>query len=159
MRSIYHLANASTSLPILTTAILQLLFLNLKDDALAFLAGIWIADSSDPFPESRGISLLHAAAFLQAHDLEDDGKDFQIILPALLVALQSPDPRVLRGALESISRIRVLAERKLTSVYQFDAIYGQNNRTSCCNLQVIPHISFFHRDTSIPGFRRSQAIY
>ncbi len=127
MRSIYQLANASTSLPVLSSSILQILFHNLKDHSIAFLAGIWTASSSEDFEDSRGISLLHAAAFLEAHILEDDGIDFQTIVPSLLVALQSPDSQVRQGALECISRVRMLAERSLKSVYRFDVIYGETN--------------------------------
>ncbi|KAF9526013.1 hypothetical protein CPB83DRAFT_877003 [Crepidotus variabilis] len=129
VRSVYDLANASTSLPILSSALLQLLFLNLQDNALAFLAGMWLAGAQGDFKNSTIISLLHAAAFLEAHVLEDDGVDFQTILPSLLVALQSSNEQVSRGALECISRVRILAGKSLTSVYQFDVIYGQTHRT------------------------------
>lgn len=127
MRSIYQLANASTSVPVLSTTLLQILFATLKGDALSFLAGIWTIDNMDDFKDSRSISLLHAAAFLEAHILEDDGVDFQTILPALLVALRSSDPQICLGALECISRVRILADRKLSSVYKFDVIYGEND--------------------------------
>ncbi|CAA7262090.1 unnamed protein product [Cyclocybe aegerita] len=129
MRSIYRLANASTTLPVLSSAILQLLFISLQDGALAFLAGIWTAPATDDLKESIGISLLHAAAFLEAHIQEDDGIDFQTILPAVLVALQSSDAQVREGGLECISRIRILNERWLSSIYQFDVIYGQGDNT------------------------------
>ena len=69
MRSIYQLANASSNVPILATTILQILFVSLKGDALAFLAGIWAAGGKEDFKESRAIALLHAAAFLEAHIL------------------------------------------------------------------------------------------
>ena len=127
MRSIYRLANASSNMPILATTILQILFVNLKGDALAFLAGIWATGGKEDFKESKSIALLHAAAFLEAHILEDDGIDFQTILPTLLVALQNPDQQVCRGALECISRVRMLAGRKLSSVYRFDVIYGHGD--------------------------------
>lgn len=127
IRSIYQLANASTSIPVLSSSLLQILFVNLKGDALAFLAGIWSSGNADEYKDSKAISLLHAAAFLEAHLLEDDGLDFQTILPALLVALQTSDAHICQGALECISRVRILAERKLSSVYRFDAIYGHND--------------------------------
>lgn len=82
----------------------------------------------DAIEDSQGISLLHAAAFLEAHIQEDDGVDFQTILPTLLVALQSNNTQICRGALECISRMRILAEHTFSSVYRFDIIYGQNDR-------------------------------
>jgi U3 small nucleolar RNA-associated protein 10 len=78
--------------------------------------------------ESRILALLHSAAFLEAHILEDDGIDFQTILPLLLVALQDPDAQIRQGALECISRIRILSDRKLSSVYRFDTVYGDSER-------------------------------
>lgn len=144
MRSIYQLANASTSVPILSTAILQILFVTLKSDALAFLAGIWSSANEDAVKDSRGISLLHAAAFLEAHIQEDDGVDFQTILPTLLVALQSTYTQVCQGALECISRVRILAEHKFSSVYLFDAIYGENDSTSSfLNIAYLKDLTFF----------------
>jgi U3 small nucleolar RNA-associated protein 10 len=120
MRSIYRLANASSNMPILATTILQILFVSLKGDAPAFLAGIWATGGKEDFKES---SLLHAAAFI----LEDDGIDFQTILPTLVVTLQNPDQQVYQGALACISRVRILAGRKLSLVYRFDAIYGHGD--------------------------------
>ncbi|KJA17838.1 hypothetical protein HYPSUDRAFT_191636 [Hypholoma sublateritium FD-334 SS-4] len=140
MRSIYQLANASTTVPVISTTILQILFVTLKGDALAFLAGIWSTGSNDTVKDSQGISLLHAAAFLEAHIQEDDGVDFQTILPALLVALQSNDTQICQGALACISRVRILAEHNFSSVYRFDTIYGENDRA----LQYLDQEDFKH---------------
>ncbi|PPR01672.1 hypothetical protein CVT24_001501 [Panaeolus cyanescens] len=124
MRTVYKIANSSTSLPVLSSSILQTLFTSLKDDALAFLAGIWSLTKSTELVGVRPISLFHAAAFLEAHILEADGVDFQTILPSLLIALQDGESRVCSGAMECISRIRIVSEGKLSSVYKFDAVYG-----------------------------------
>jgi len=126
MRVVYRLANASTSLPVVSSAILQLLFLSLKDQSLAFLAGIW-TNSDQKVRDLKAISLLHAAAFLEAHILEDDRMDFQTILPSIFVALQDSDTQLSQAALECISRIWILSEHPLQSVYQFDVIYGQSD--------------------------------
>ncbi|KAF8154101.1 hypothetical protein B0H34DRAFT_800000 [Crassisporium funariophilum] len=152
MRFVYKLANVSTTLPVLASTLLQSLFINLKDDALAFLAGIWATRNAndDNLQESRRIALLHAAAFLEADILEDDGMDFQTILPALLVALQDPDSEIRQGALECISRIRILSDCTLKSVYRFDAIYGSSDRTlqylNQENLKRYLHALVEHRD-------------
>ena len=129
MRTIYHLANVSTTtLPVLSSRLLQSLFLNFKEEALIFLAGIWSTSDAENLKESRSVALLHAAAFLEAHILEDDGIDFQTILPLLLVALQDSDALICQGALECISRIRILSDRKLSLVYRFDNVYGDSER-------------------------------
>ena len=114
-------------MPILATTILQILFVSLKGDTLAFLTGIWVTGGKEDFKELRSIALLHASVFLEAHILEDDGINFQTFLPTLLIALQNPNKQVCQRALECISCIRILAGCKLSLVYQFDAIYGHGN--------------------------------
>ena len=126
MRSVYKLANASTTLPILSSAILQLLFSNLKDKSLAFLAGVWTSSDRE-LRVMKAISLFHAAAFLEAHVLEDDGMDFQTILPSIFVALDDAEGKLSQAALECISRIWILTGRPLQTVYEFDIIYGENS--------------------------------
>ena len=127
MRTIYRLANISASAPRLAMNLLQTLFVNLKDDALAFLAGVWISCilKNGDADLLASVGLHHAAAFLEAHIAEDDGMDFQTILPAFLVALQSQDVEVRKTALTCISCLRRLADRRFTAVYRFDTIYGQ----------------------------------
>lgn len=128
MRTIYRLANMSTSAPRLTMNLLQTLFINLKDDALAFLAGIWInctpKNNNDDLLVT--VALRHAVAFLEAHIAEDGGMDFQTIFPAFLVALQSESVDIRQAALACISCLRRLADRQFTAVYRFDTIYGQS---------------------------------
>lgn len=127
IRKVYKLANVSNSVPVFTTNVLRSLFINLKGDALAFLAGIWTSSSdTESVVNLRTVALHHAAAFLQAHLQEDDGVDFQTILPSLLVPLQSLDVDERNATLTCVSILCQLAERKFTKVYAFDVIYGKN---------------------------------
>lgn len=125
MRTVYYVASSSSS-PVISTALLQALFTNLKDDALAFLAGIWAgADKRARDDEQlRAFALLHASAFLQAHIDENDGVDFQTILPMLLIGLSSPSGLVRQAAIKCMAQLQVLSERQLVTVYKFDGIYG-----------------------------------
>lgn len=119
--------NRSSSLPVLASCLLSSLFINLKSDALVFLAGVWTSSTSPSDDKSVSLqetALRHAAAFLEAHVLEDDGVDFQTIVPALLVALQNPSSGARKAAAECLNRIKLISERKLRSVYKFDAVYG-----------------------------------
>ena len=126
MRTVYYVASSSSSSPVISTALLQALFTNLKDDALAFLAGIWAgADKRARDDEQlRAFALLHASAFLQAHIDENDGVDFQTILPMLLIGLSSPSGLVRQGAIKCMAQLQALSERQLVTVYKFDGIYG-----------------------------------
>ncbi|KAK2465147.1 hypothetical protein APHAL10511_002839 [Amanita phalloides] len=129
MRSVYYIANASSS-PVVSMSLLHVLFINLKDESLAFLAGIWSgADGkTDDDEQLRLIALHHASAFLQAHIDEDDGVDFQTIIPLLLISLSGRSGFVRQAALKCIPQLQTLAERKLVTVYKFDGIYGMTDR-------------------------------
>jgi U3 small nucleolar RNA-associated protein 10 len=117
-------------------SLLQTLFVNLKDDALAFLAGIWINRAQENSEEDLStVALRHAAAFLEAHLAEDDGTDFQTIFPAFLVALQSQDVDIRRAASDCITCLCRLADRRFSAVYRFDTIYGQSE-SECISLLV-----------------------
>jgi U3 small nucleolar RNA-associated protein 10 len=93
-----------------------------------FLAGVWTSEvsstSTDKSSTLQEIALRHAAAFLEAHVLENDGMDFQTIIPALLVALQNSASGVRKAAVECLNRVRLISEKKLKSVYKFDVVYG-----------------------------------
>jgi U3 small nucleolar RNA-associated protein 10 len=104
------------------------LFINIRDDALAFLAGIWSTPSSDEEDgQCRVTSLRHAAAFLEAHNVRNDFVDFQTILPSLIVALQTLDAREREAASDCMAVLFRLTEKRFFTVYGFDTIYGQNS--------------------------------
>jgi U3 small nucleolar RNA-associated protein 10 len=127
MRKVYTLAN-STSVPLLSTNLLQALFVNLKDDALAFLAGLWTSSPLDnEGSQSRLTSLRHAAAFLEAHKSMDDFVDFQTILPSLIVVLQAPDMQEREAASEYMAALLRLTAKRFSTVYGFDTIYGESS--------------------------------
>ncbi|TFK48252.1 hypothetical protein OE88DRAFT_1664727 [Heliocybe sulcata] len=132
MRKVYNLANSASTLPVLTSSILRALFINLGDDSLAFLAGIWTSCAEgDENPDARRVreaALLHSAAFLAAHDGTEKAVDFQTILPCLLVALQDTETAVRRAAVECISVIKSLSEAKeASSIYGYETIYGPSS--------------------------------
>ncbi|KAF8064012.1 hypothetical protein FPV67DRAFT_198389 [Lyophyllum atratum] len=126
IRKTYKLANISSAIPIFTFDVLQALFVSLKGDALAFLAGIWTSSAGDEQDQLPTVALRHAAAFLQAHISEDDGMDFQTILPSLLVALQTHVAEQRQAALACISHLCQLGDRQFKTVYGFDTIYGKS---------------------------------
>ncbi|KAL0952425.1 hypothetical protein HGRIS_006698 [Hohenbuehelia grisea] len=122
LRSIYTTVN--TSFPsTLTTLILTTLFSNLGGDALAFLCGLSVASDTDSL---RAVALRHAAASLQANLLGEQALDFQTVLPAFLVALQSQDAVLRQAAFECVSLLNASAQRSFSAVYAFDSVYGDN---------------------------------
>ncbi|KAJ7301598.1 hypothetical protein DFH08DRAFT_724105, partial [Mycena albidolilacea] len=118
---VYKLANSTSTNPLLTVRLLAEIFSYLKDDALAFLAGVWTT-SHDSIPDLCVLALRHAAAFLEAHNQEADG----VVLPALVICLPSADPETRTAALDCIAVQHSLAEQRFSAVYAFDAIYGES---------------------------------
>lgn len=137
MRSIYRLANSSTSLPSISAHLLRAQFISLKDDSLAFLAGIWVSslpplsikmDEDDDKYVYHQAALRHAAAFLVAHQSTQNWIDFQTILPLIVLALGSMNQGVRAAAMECIFILNRLGEaEKPVAIYGFDTIYGDNS--------------------------------
>lgn len=125
MRTVYYIASTSSLSPVIATGLLQVLFMNLKDDTLAFLAGIWSgARRAEDNEQLQALALLHASVFLQAHIDDNDGVDYQTIVPLLLIGLSNPSGLVRQAAIKCVVQLQVLAERQLLTVYKFDGIYG-----------------------------------
>lgn len=128
----YRLSNSSPSLPLLSTHLLRALFVNLGDDALAFLVGVWLTaagegaqDAQDGAVHIQYAALRHACAFLEAHVATQRTVDFQTVLPAMLVMLQSADAGVRDAALRCIAVVTKLPfSKEVEAVYAFDTIYG-----------------------------------
>ncbi|KAH9893998.1 hypothetical protein C8Q73DRAFT_694035 [Cubamyces lactineus] len=132
LRDVYRLSNSSARLALLSTYILRALFVSLGDDTLAFLAGVWLSasrDSHSKLQEEQShiqyAALRHAGAFLEAHVVTERTVDFQTVLPAMLVTLQSHDSSVRSAAIKCIAVVvKIASAKEADSVYAFDAIYG-----------------------------------
>lgn len=125
MRAVYKLANSSTSLPLLTTNIIRILFVGLKDDSLVFLIGMVVRSLENK--EERGlciVALRHAASFLTARSRID----YQTILPSLIVLMRGNDSRIREAALDCVDII-ANKRKKAKSVYAFDVVYGEGSGT------------------------------
>jgi U3 small nucleolar RNA-associated protein 10 len=120
MRTVYKFANTA-AIPVVSTNLQRALFINLKEDALAFLAGVSLTSDSLSL---RFVALRHAAAFLDAHSPIPKPVDFQTILPALLAALPALDVPGREAAMDCILIMWKLSEAKPMTVYGFDSIYG-----------------------------------
>lgn len=128
-RSLYRLSNSTSSQPLVSTLIIQGLFGTIGNEALQFLAGIWLtAENYAAFSPAQFAALRHATAYLEAHYSAQRFMDFQLILPALLVTLTHGDRRIREAGLESITALfRLSQANKPSSIYAFDAIYGPNS--------------------------------
>lgn len=128
-KTLYNLSNTSVFPPVLAGQLLRATLINLGDDAMKFLASVWV--NSDPKVNAEPahyVALHHAAAFLEAHFATQHCIDFQTILPALLCSLQHSDRRVRGAALECIGVLVKLSQtRKPIAVYAYDAVYGETS--------------------------------
>lgn len=108
------------------------LFERLGPDVLIFLAGLWTSSEKDIKGKTNVIdyvALRHASAFLRAQSSGENQIDFQVIIPALLTALQSTDRQVRSAALDCIN-VLAKEERKPTSIYAYDRVYGASSGES-----------------------------
>ncbi|KDQ16943.1 hypothetical protein BOTBODRAFT_144298 [Botryobasidium botryosum FD-172 SS1] len=139
VRKVYTLANSSSSLHVVSTNLLRALFLNLREQTLLFLAGIWSSPSSGADTgegegergeekEWEGVRLAalhHGLAFLQAQNAEKP-RDFQVVLPSLLVALQSEDRRVRAAAILCVrALVAAVSTSQRPDIYGQDDVYGK----------------------------------
>jgi U3 small nucleolar RNA-associated protein 10 len=137
-RAVYRLANSSSGAMSLSSSLIKALFVNLRVDALLFLAGVW-TECVFADPDSAHLpraALFHGAAFLHAQ-VTDAGQpqDFQVILPSLLVALQARQRSVRSAAMDCIGIIaRSTSSAAPSSVYALDTVYGSS--TSVYNLLI-----------------------
>ncbi|KIJ26856.1 hypothetical protein M422DRAFT_272003 [Sphaerobolus stellatus SS14] len=91
-RSIYRLANISSAVPILSTMLTKPLFVNIREQALLFLASVCTHSLLDDIHSAvlPQPALFHAAAFLKAQISDSkQPQDFQTIIPSILIALRA----------------------------------------------------------------------
>jgi U3 small nucleolar RNA-associated protein 10 len=128
MQKVYKLANSAFPSSF-RMEILKGLFVNLEEEALAFLAGMWTNSGHQTGGNQQhfAIALYHAAAFLEANKDAPNPMDFQTILPSFIVALHSENVSIRQGAVECIHTLASLSETQPTSIYSFDTIYGDSS--------------------------------
>jgi U3 small nucleolar RNA-associated protein 10 len=131
MQVIYKVASQST--PIISTRLLDGLFNYLKDDTLAFLAGIWINGASPTSANDwlRVNALRHATAVLTAHRNVPNPLDFQVVLPSIIAALPTLELPGREAALACLDLLVDLSDPQPSSVYGFDTIYGDSSGMLC----------------------------
>ena len=129
MATVYALANTASALPLLSAYLLRALFISLKENALAFLAGVWSSTSkvvsTETLAQIQLAALAHAAAFLIAHESAQESIDFQTTIPSILAVLESPSRPVRTAAVQCLSVLGQLSQAgKPKAVYAFDTVYG-----------------------------------
>lgn len=100
----------------------------LGDDALAFLVGFCVQSfEQSAEPLHTNIALKHAGAFLMARLGDDKSVDYQTVVPPLLIVMRGADKSGRQAVLECFALLTQLAEKKFTSVYCMDTLYGDRS--------------------------------
>lgn len=135
---IYQTLHAAHTSRAVATECAASLFSRLGQAALAFVAGVWSAEAGgragarDAFGELapghtpgsddavRLVALRHGAAILEAAHAPHD---MQTIMPAVLYALQDPEPIIRQGAAAVLRAVAALYSGS-GAIYAFESIYG-----------------------------------
>lgn len=120
---LYDWINSETLPRSLATRLLRFLLIQLGDDALAYFASIW---SSDDAPALRIAALRHATAFVQAHSGKSRS-DVQLIVPALLIALQDGMRAVREAGVGVLRSMVAVSENGGSDIYGLETIYGSRS--------------------------------
>ncbi|WVQ95966.1 hypothetical protein IAU59_003065 [Kwoniella sp. CBS 9459] len=126
-QDVYSWSNSGILPASLAQALLRSLLAQLGEEALLFLASTWTSEAPLPL---RAASLRHAKAFVSAYsDVEtEQGIDFQIMIPAILVALRDSEKSV-RSAAVDVLRAMAANAQSSENIYALDTIYGPRSDT------------------------------
>jgi U3 small nucleolar RNA-associated protein 10 len=122
--SLYVIANGDLVPSAFAAVLLRSLLASLREDALLFLTRTWL------FAEKTSIkvsALRHAQAFMQAYVSPQTKKstaDFQVILPALLLAVQDPAKAVRQAAVALVKILVNVTGEKAVDIYALDSVYA-----------------------------------
>lgn len=112
------------------------LFSTLGPDVLLFLAEIWTGPphlATIDADTASYLALRHALAFILARTESDQLEDLQVVIPALLMPLQSQDQQIREAAIQCFAALLALSEKgKPKAVYAYDEIYGEASGKSFC---------------------------
>jgi U3 small nucleolar RNA-associated protein 10 len=115
--SLYRWANSANLADKVSKHLLQAVLGQLGEDALTFLASVWTSAADSAL---RVAALRHAAAFVKAY--ANKPTDFQLLIPAILIALQDSAHTVRQAAaalLQSLPSASASAD-----IYALENVYG-----------------------------------
>ncbi|WVF68418.1 hypothetical protein IAT40_003183 [Kwoniella sp. CBS 6097] len=126
-QDIYSWSNSGILPASLAQALLRSLLAQLGEDALLFLASVWTSRASTAL---RTASLRHANAFVSAYSgvKSEQGIDFQIMIPSILVALRDSEKPVRSAAVDVLKAMAVNTQSS-ENIYALDTIYGSQSDT------------------------------
>lgn len=123
-QALYRWANSANLSAAVAKHLLHSVFAQLGEDVLVFLASVW----TNPAAVStlRVASLRHAEAFVKAYT-GAKATDFQLILPATLIALQDESKPVRQVAASLLRGISATPQSSSADIYALESIYGSRS--------------------------------
>lgn len=137
--SLYSVVNTSPLPASLPKLLLQILLVKLSESSLPFLASVWTNATATHSPAVRLAALRHADAFLHAQvqaASQQELKDFQVVVPLLLVALADAEAAIRLAAISCLERVLLISKRafeaskgskkkaKEVDIFGFESFYG-----------------------------------
>ena len=122
--ALYVAANGTIVPTTFAGVLLRSLLASLREDALLFLARTWLFSETTAIKVS---ALRHAQAFMQAYVSGQTKKttaDFQVVLPAILLAIQDAAKPVRQAAVEIIKVLLNVTGEKAVDIYALDSVYA-----------------------------------
>ncbi|ORY34663.1 U3 small nucleolar RNA-associated protein 10 [Naematelia encephala] len=127
---VYQYATSDLLHPHLAAVLLRSIFAQIGDDSLVFLASSW---TTGPI-SLQTTALQHATAFVKAYAAVKSA-DLQMVIPSVLVALQSPDLQVRKSAVQLLQAIVSMSQQSGDTIYALDTFYGERS----AQVQVLRH--------------------
>lgn len=118
---LYRWANSSTLAVGVARHLLRAVFGHLGEATLLFLACVWTGDSDSAL---RVAALRHGTAFVTAYTSGGKDTDFQLIIPATLIALQDNAKPVREAAASLLRAIAAAPQSASSDIYGLESVYG-----------------------------------
>lgn len=112
--SLYSVINSSPLPSSLPKLLLQILLVKISDSSLPFFASVWTNTSTSYSASVRLAAVRHADAYLHAQAqaaAQQEPKDFQVVVPSLLVALTDAEAAIRMAAVSCLERIHQICKR------------------------------------------------
>ncbi len=137
--ALYSLVNTSPLPAALPKLLLQILLVKIGDASLPFLASIWTNATALYSAAVSLAALRHADAYLHAQaqaSAHHEPKDFQVVVPLLLVALSDAEAAIRLAAISCLERVLKISKQatdvskaskkkgKEVDIFGFESFYG-----------------------------------
>ncbi|KAJ1018800.1 hypothetical protein NDA16_004605 [Ustilago loliicola] len=172
--TLYSVVNTSPLPSSLPKLLLQILLVKISDSSLPFLASIWTSTSASYSAPVRLAALRHADAYLHAQAqaaTQQEPRDFQVVVPFLLVALTDAEAAVRMAAVSGLERIHQICKRagespkalkkkgKELDIYGYESFHGAAGSTDMQYIDLVSLVYYLdHLIERKSGFRNDASI-